>query len=261
MSSIDEPPAPPVTAVRSGAILMVAINRPQVLNAIDGETAALLVDAWDELDRDADLRVGVLAGGSRAFSTGMDMKAYASGSSPLVTGRGFAGLTERPPDKPLIAAVEGYALGGGFEMVLACDLVVAARTAEFGLPEVTRGLIASAGGLLRLPQQIPYRLAMKLALTGDRLSAEDAFAHGLLAELVEPGHALSAALAVAERIAANGPLAVRVSKHSINSGAGALTAEMWTAQAALERQVLGSQDAAEGVAAFRAKRPPRWTGR
>ena len=251
----------PVVIERTGHILVVTLNRPDVLNAVDGQCAALLARAFDELDRDDDLRVGILAGSERAFSTGMDMKAYAAGSSPLVPGLGFGGLTERPPSKPLIAAVEGYALAGGFEMVLACDLVVASRTAVFGLPEVTRGLIASAGGLLRLPHRLPYQLAMKLALTGDRLSAADAFSHGLVVELVDPGAARRAAIELGEQVARNGPLAVRASKQAINYLARPVTKDMWIEQASLERLVLRSEDAQEGVTAFREKRSPQWVGR
>lgn len=251
--------APCVTVERVGSVLMIAINRPDVLNAIDEQTAALLALAFDDLDADDSLRVGVLAGGAKAFSSGADLAALRRGQSPVVPGRGFGGLTERPPLKPLIAAVEGYALGGGFEMVLACDLVVAASDAQFGLPEVTRGLIASAGGLLRLPTRVPYQLAMSIALTGDRLSAVDAHRHGLVTELVEPGQARARALALASRIARNAPLAVRASKRLIAEVACPITETMSESQAALQDEVLRSEEAAEGIAAFKERRDPQWS--
>lgn len=254
-------PSTPVIVEREGPVLVVTLNRPDVLNAVDGECASLLAGAFDDLDQVDDLRVGVLAGGPRVFSTGMDMRAYADGNSPLVPGRGFGGLTERQPKKPLIAAVEGYALAGGFEMALACDLIIASRTAEFGLPEVTRGLIASAGGLLRLPHRVPYQLAMKLALTGERLDAEQALAHGLVVELVESGAARRRAIELGEQIARNGPLAIQLSKRSISRLACPVTPEMWSEQESLQRLILGSEDAREGVEAFREKRSPQWVGR
>ena len=242
-------------------VLVIAIDRPDVLNAIDRSTAEQLALAFTELDEDDTMRVGVLAGGPRAFSTGADLRAVAAGQSPLVPGRGFGGLTGRPPRKPLIAAIEGYALGGGFEMALACDLIVASRTAQFGLPEVTRGLIASAGGLLRLPARLPHSVAMRLALTGDRLSGQEAFDLHLINELVHPGFALEAAVALAARVAENAPLAVRASKRLVDAAVDGHTAELLRLQAELQAEVLASRDVAEGIAAFRERRPPRWEGR
>lgn len=242
-------------------VLVIRIDRPEVRNAVDAATASALGDAFDELDADDRWRAGVLSGGSEVFSAGADLRAVAAGESPLVPGRGFGGLTERPPRTPLVAAVEGYALGGGFEMVLACDLVVASRTARFGLPEVTRGLIASAGGLLRLPTRLPRPVATRLALTGERLSGEQAHDLHLVSELVEPGAALEAAVALAALIAANAPLAVRASKRLLSASADGDTAALLALQAELQAEVLASRDVAEGIAAFRERRPPRWEGR
>lgn len=243
------------TEVRD-AVLIVTIDRPAERNAIDARTAAGLAAAFDRLDADPQLRAGILTGAGGTFSAGMDLKAFLAGGSPVVAGRGFGGLTEAPPATPLIAAVEGYALAGGFELVLACDLVVAATDAWFGLPEVQRGLVAAAGGLLRLPQRIPYQAAMKLILTGDRLSAPEADRLGLLAGLVPPGQALAAALELAGRIAANAPLATRVSKQVVSGDlAGA-----WERQAGLVAPIGRSDDAREGARAFTEKRPPVWTG-
>lgn len=179
----------------------------------------------------------------------------------MVPGRGFGGLTERPPRKPLVAAIEGYALGGGFEMALACDLIVATRTAQLGLPEVTRGLIASAGGLLRLPTRLPHPVAMRLALTGERLTGEQAFDLHLVSELVEPGFALEAAVTLAARVAENAPLAVQASKRMINAAVDGATAELVRVQVELQAELLTSRDVAEGIAAFGERRPPRWEGR
>ena len=261
----DQSAAPPVVTAGRDGVLVITIDRPAVRNAVDGRTAALLAEAFTTLDADDAWRVGILQGGSTAFSAGADLRAVAAGESPLVPGRGFGGLTEAPPHKPLIAAVEGYALGGGFEMALACDLVVASHTAQFGLPEVTRGLIASAGGLLRLPTRVPHSVAMRLALTGDRLSAAEAYDLHLVTELVEPGSAFEAALALAARIAANAPLAVRASKRlvagAVDPTADPASADLLALQAELQARMLASHDVHEGIAAFQERRLPRWEGR
>ena len=261
MASEDEARSATVRVEDRAEVRIITIDRPGVLNAIDGPTADQLARAFTALDEDHAVRVGVLAGGPKAFSAGADLRAVAEGQTPLVPGRGFGGLTERPPRKPLVAAVEGYALGGGLEMALACDLVVASRTAQLGLPEVTRGLIASAGGLLRLPCRVPHSVAMRLALTGERLSGEQAFGLHLVTELVEPGEALEAAVALASRIAANAPLAVQASKRAINAATEGDAAALLELQASLQAEVLASSDVAEGIAAFRERRAPRWTGR
>ncbi|WP_020122037.1 crotonase/enoyl-CoA hydratase family protein [Streptomyces canus] len=244
-----------------GDVLIVSINRPEVLNAIDQSTAELLAHAFTRLDEDDTVRVGVLSGGPKAFSTGADLHAVAAGQSPMVPGRGFGGLTERPPRKPLIAAIEGYALGGGFEMALACDLIVASRTAQLGLPEVTRGLIASAGGLLRLPTKLPHSVAMRMALTGERLTGERMSDLHLVSELVDPGCALESAVALAARIAKNAPLSVQASKHLVNAAVNGMTDDLLGLQAELQARLLTSRDVAEGIAAFKERRPPRWQGR
>jgi enoyl-CoA hydratase len=202
------------TEVR-GNVLVMTIHRPEARNAMDQATAHALADALDELDARDDLRLGIVTGGGGTFCSGMDLKGFLRGERPSVEGRGFGGLTERPPRKVLIAAVEGYALAGGFELVLACDLVVASRKARFGLPEVKRGLVASAGGLMRLPRRIPFHVAMEYALTGDMLDAERAQSLGLVNRLSEPGQALDEALKLAAVVAANGPLAVATSKRIV----------------------------------------------
>ena len=213
----------------------------------------------DRLDDDPGLSVGVLTGAGGSFCAGMDLKAFARGENVVVDGRGM-GFNEKPPVKPLIAAVEGYALAGGTELALATDLIVAANNSAFGIPEVKRGLVAGGGGLLRLPQRIPYAIAMELALTGDNLSAERAHALGLVNVLTEPGKALDGALALAEKITANGPLAVAATKRIIVESRGWSPDEMWREQVKIMMPVFASKDAKEGAIAFAEKRPPRWTG-
>ena len=243
---------------RDGRTLIITLDRPRARNAINMETALLIDGALRTLDSDDSLTVGVLTGAGGTFSAGMDLKAFLAGERPEVPGRGLAGLTRTPPAKPLIAAVEGYALAGGFELVLACDLVVAAEDASFGLPEVTRGLIAGSGGLLRLPQQVPQAIAMQYALTGEPMPAREAHRWGLVNTLTAPGGALAAAVSLAGRIAANGPLAVRTTKHLIAGATGWSPVQGWARQDELLLEVLASPDAKEGAAAFVDKRPPRW---
>lgn len=249
-----------ITVERSGGLLVITLNRPEVRNAVDAAMSAAIAAAIDELDTDNALSVGILTGAGGTFCAGMDLKAFLRGERPEVAGRGFAGLTEAPPAKPLIAAVEGYALAGGCELVLACDLVVAARDASFGLPEVCRGLIAGSGGLLRLPRKIPSQIAMELALTGDPLSAVDAQRWGLVNRLVESGHALPAAVELATRIARNGPLAVRATKRIVDEAPAWPSGEVWDRQRRELDVILASADAAEGAAAFAGRREPRWKG-
>ena len=248
------------TGVADG-VIVITINRPQARNAVNAEVAAGVAAALDVLDARDDLTVGVITGAGGTFCAGMDLKAFVAGESPAVPGRGFGGITEAPPAKPLIAAVEGYALAGGCEIALACDLVVAADNAKFGIPEVKRGLVAAAGGLLRLPRRIPYQIAMELALTGEFLDARRAHDFGLVNRLTEPGGALTAARELAAAIAANGPLAVRATKHIISRADEWPVAEFWERQQALVAPVFTSADAREGAIAFAEKRPPRWTGR
>ena len=199
----------------SGRVAVITINRPHARNAVNYAVSAAVAGALDDLDERDDLTVGIITGAGGTFSSGMDLKAFLAGENVAIPGRGLAGLTQRPPAKPLIAAVEGWALAGGCEVALACDLIVAAEDAKFGIPEVKRGLVAGAGGLVRLPRRIPAGIAMELALTGDPLPAADAYRLGLVNKLMPSGEALPGALALAERIAANGPLAVAATKQIV----------------------------------------------
>lgn len=245
---------------REGAVLVVTINRPKVRNAIDRATSEAIARAMDELDRDPGLSLGILTGAGEHFCAGMDLKAFLRGERVELEGRGLAGIAQTPPRKPLIAAVEGYALAGGCELALACDLVVAADNARFGIPEVKRGLIAGSGGLLRLPQRIPRQIAMEYALTGELMSAAEARQWGLVNRLTPPGGALDGAMTLARTIAANGPLAVQMTKRVINEAAALPANEIWARQHELLEAIVVSNDAREGALAFSEKRPPRWTG-
>lgn len=242
-------------------VSVITINRPQARNAVNRAVSVLLAEALDELDRRDELTVGIITGAGGTFSSGMDLKAFLAGENVQVEGRGFAGFTQAPPRKPLIAAVEGWALAGGCEVALACDLIVAANDAKFGIPEVKRGLVAAAGGLLRLPRRIPSAIAMELALTGDPLPAVDAHRLGLVNALTEPGGALDGARALAARIAANGPLAVAATKEVIVAQQDWDMSGAWAAQQPIVAPVFGSQDAREGALAFAEKRKPVWQGR
>ncbi|BBY03807.1 enoyl-CoA hydratase [Mycobacterium seoulense] len=255
----EEAGEPEVLVEQRGRILIITINRPKAKNAVNAAVANGLAEAVDRLDGDAGLSVGILTGAGGSFCAGMDLKAFARGELPIVAGRGM-GFTERPPVKPLIAAVEGYALAGGTELALATDLIVASKESAFGIPEVKRGLVAGGGGLLRLPQRIPPAIAMELALTGDNLSAERAHELGLVNVLAEPGKALDEAIALAEKIAANGPLAVAATKRIIVESRGWSPENMFAEQNAILAPVFASNDAKEGAVAFAEKRPPRWTG-
>lgn len=240
-------------------ILIITINRPQAKNAVNYDVSRGLADAMDRLDGDTGLSVGVVTGAGGSFCAGMDLKAFARGERCDIEGRGL-GFTERPPAKPLIAAVEGFALAGGTELALATDLIVASRESAFGIPEVKRGLVAGGGGLLRLPQRIPSAIAMELALTGENLPAERAKELGLVNVLAEPGQALDAAIALAEKITANGPLAVAATKRIIVESRSWSPDRMWAEQTKILMPVFASNDAKEGAIAFAEKRPPKWTG-
>ncbi|WP_067903064.1 crotonase/enoyl-CoA hydratase family protein [Nocardia vaccinii] len=245
-----------------GPIATITLDRPAARNAIDRAMAQQIADALDELDNRDDLAVGVLTAIGPVFSAGMDLKAFAStGERPVVPGRGAFGIVHRPPVKPLVAAVEGLALGGGFEIVLACDLLVAGREARFGLPEVKRGLVAAAGGVLRLPRRISRSGAMAMVLTGDPIDGATAERWGLVNELVEPGQALAAAQRLARKVADNAPLALRTAKHLLDAGLCWRPDEAFALQEPLVEAVRRSADAAEGAQAFVEKRVPRWTGR
>lgn len=242
-------------------LIIITINRPDQRNAVNRAVSYGVCAAIDELDARDDLRVGILTGAGGNFCAGMDLKAFLRGETIRVEGRGILGIALTPPRKPLIAAVEGYALAGGFEAVLACDLTVAARNAQFGLPEVKRGLAAAAGGLLRLPRLLPPRIAMELALTGDLLSAERAAALGLVNALCAPGEALAQAKQLAARIIANAPLSVAASKRVLVEQQDWSLDERFARQQALTDPVQSSADAREGAAAFAEKRPARWQGK
>lgn len=244
---------------RQGRTLIITINRPESRNAVNLAVSQGLADAVDELDNSPELSVAVLTGAGGNFCAGMDLKAFAAGEVVAIPGRGI-GFTEQPPRKPLIAAVEGYALAGGTEVVLATDLVVASKSAKFGIPEVKRGLVAAGGGLLRLPHRIPYQKALELALTGDSFTAEQGADWGFVNKVTEPGQALEGAVELAERITANGPLAVAVTKEILVKSVEWSQAEMWQKQLELIMPVFASNDAKEGAVAFAEKRQPNWTG-
>jgi enoyl-CoA hydratase len=248
-----------VTTERDGPVWVITICRPEMRNAIDRATSEAIAQAMDELDSDPDLRVGILTGAGGHFCSGMDLKAFLRGERVELPGRGLAGIIETPPRKPLIAAVEGYALAGGCEIALACDLMVAADNAQFGLPEVKRGLMAGSGGLMRLPQRIPRQIAMHYALTGDLMPAVEARQWGLVNQLTAPGEALAAAKVLAHKIAANAPLAVQISKQVVAESLHWPADERFRRQNALLETIIHSNDAHEGVLAFSEKRPPVWT--
>jgi enoyl-CoA hydratase len=249
-----------LTTQRRGRTLVITIDRPGARNAINRSVSFGLASAMDQLDHDPELSVAVLTGAGGSFCAGMDLKAFLAGEDIEVPGRGL-GFTERPPRKPVISAVEGFALAGGTELALATDLIVASRDARFGLPEVRRGLVAGGGGLIRLPQRIPFQKAMELALTGDSLTAEEALVLGLVNRVTEPGEALAGALELAERIAANGPLAVAATKEIVVAARDWPADEAFGRQRAIYEPVFASADAREGGAAFAEKRQPVWQGR
>jgi enoyl-CoA hydratase len=249
------------TAVQDG-VLIITLNCPAVRNALNLETAKALAEALDQFNDDDSLRLGILTGAGNTFCSGMDLKAFAAtGQRPYVGDRGFGGLCMAPPAKPLIAAVEGHAVAGGCELALACDLIVAADNAKFGLPEVKRGLVPGSGGMLRLPRHIPYHIAMEWVLTGESVTATRAHQVGLVNRLVAPGQTLPAALALARTIAANGPLAVRVAKQVVTHSGDWPIDQMFARQLPWVTPVFESADAREGARAFAEKRPPVWQGR
>jgi len=250
-----------VLTERRDRVFVITINRPAQRNAVNAAVAAGIAGALEELDRDAGLSVGVLFGAGKGFCAGMDLKAFVTGERPSVPGRGFAGITQRSADKPLIAAVEGFALAGGLEVALACDLIVAARGARLGIPEVKRSLFAAGGGLLRLPRALPRNVAMEMALTGDPIVAERAHELGLVNRLAEPGEALAVALKLAGVIAANGPLALAATKRIMVESADWPDSEFFERQQSIYDRVFNSEDAREGATAFAERRDPVWQGR
>ncbi|MGY5007000.1 crotonase/enoyl-CoA hydratase family protein [Streptomyces sp. 900105755] len=253
--------APTVRTQEIDGIFVITIDRAAARNAVDGATARALAAALDQLEARDDLRVGILTGAGGVFSAGMDLKAFAAGDKPIVSGRGFAGITRARISTPLIAAVEGYALGGGTEMALACDMIVAARDATFGQTEVRYGIVPPEGGMVRLPERIPHNIALELLLTGETLPAERAERFGLVNELTEPGQALQRALELASSIALNAPLAVAAVKRVVNERRAFSDEDAFAEQDLIADPVLASHDAQEGAHAFAERRQPHWEGR
>ncbi|MER7403439.1 crotonase/enoyl-CoA hydratase family protein [Streptomyces sp. NPDC000070] len=255
-------PTPPVVRTeRIGTTLLITLDRPEARNAVNAAVATGLTAALDELEADPELRAGVLTGEGGTFSAGMDLKAALRGESPEIEGRGFGGLTEAQPAKPLIAAVEGHAMGGGFELALACDLIVTAEDARFGLPEVKRGLIAAGGGVIRLPKRVPHHLAMELLLTGEPVDGRRAHALGLANRVSAPGKTLEEALGLAERLAENAPLALAAVKRVVRAADGVPDTDAFAFQRGEMKTLMASADVREGMTAFAERRPARWTGR
>ena len=245
-----------VLTERRGRVLVITLNRPEAMNAINGALSEGLWSAVQELDSDSGLTAGVVTGAGKGFCSGMDLKAFSRGEDigPMLE------FVQNGAAKPLVGAIEGFALAGGLELALSCDLLVAARGAKLGIPEVGVGLFAAGAGLFRLPGRVGYGTAMEMAITGDPITAEEAADHGLVSRLTEPGEALSAALVLAERIARNAPLAVAASKQLIRATQGATEEELWKIQRPHMATVWKSGDAKEGPRAFAEKRPPEWTG-
>ena len=247
---------PAVLTEQRGRVLLITLNRPEAKNAINGALSSGLVAAVERLDGDSGLTAGVLTGAGGAFCAGMDLKAFARGEDigPMMQ------FVRHGAQKPLIGAIEGFALAGGLELALSCDLLVAAKGARLGIPEVGIGLFAAGGGLLRLPSRVGYGRAMELAITGDPITADEAASLGLVARLAEPGQAVDVAMQLAERVAKNAPLAVAASKQLVRATQGVTEDEFWALQEPLQRTVFTSEDAKEGPRAFAEKRPPAWTG-
>jgi enoyl-CoA hydratase len=254
-------PEEPVLTERRDGVLLITLNRPDARNAVNLALAEGIAAALDALDAEADLRAGVLTGAGKGFSAGMDLKAFVAGERPTVGDRGFAGIVKRAARKPLIAAIDGFAMAGGLEIALSCDLIVAGRGARLGVPEVKRSLVASAGALRRLPQRVPYGVAMEMALTGDPITAERAYELGLVNRLTDAGGAVDAALELAATIVKNGPLALEATKAILQQQPDWTESEFWQRQDELAEPVMGSEDAREGATAFAEKREPVWRGR
>ncbi len=249
-----------VLTERAERVLIITINRPEQRNAVNAAVATGIGQALDELDRDPELSAGIVTGAGGYFCAGMDLKAFVAGERPWVEGRGFAGIAQRSAEKPLIAAIEGFAVAGGLEIALACDLIVAAAGAKLGIPEVKRSLVAAGGGLLRLPRMLPRNIANELALTGDPISAQRGYELGLVNRLAEPGEALAQARELAAAVAANGPLALKASKRILRESSDWPDAEFFERQEAISGPVFGSEDAREGATAFAERRAPVWRG-
>jgi enoyl-CoA hydratase len=261
VSTASSPVQEPVLTERRGNVLLITLNRPAVRNAVNAALAAGVAGALEELDADEGLSVGVLTGAGGFFCAGMDLGAFVKGESPWFGDRGFAGIAQRSARKPLIAAIEGFAVAGGMEIALACDLIVAAKGAKMGIPEAKRSLVAAGGALLRLPRRMPYHVVMELALTGDTMPAERFHEFGVVNSLAEPGAAVEVALELAGRVAKNGPLALIASKQILQDQFDWSSDEMWAKQGAISGPVFASEDSKEGANAFKEKRDPIWKGR
>lgn len=248
-----------LTEARDG-VLVVTINRPEAKNAMTKAAAEAIAAAMDQLDADPELRCSILTGAGGTFCSGMDLKGFLAGELPAAGNRGFGGITNWTPNKPIIAAVDGYALAGGMELAIACDMIVASKGTKFGIPEVKRGLAAGGGGMVHLPRLLPRPLAMELALTGDPITAERAYELGLVNVLTD-GPAIEGALALAARVAANGPLAVIASKGVVRDSWLWDVNEINQKQNPYIEKVFNSEDAREGAMAFAQKRKPEWKGR
>jgi enoyl-CoA hydratase len=245
-----------VLTERRGRVLLITLNRPEAMNSVNNALATGLLAAVAELDDDAGLTAGVLTGNGRGFSAGMDLKAFLAGEDVS----GLFTFVKDGTKKPLIGAIEGFALAGGLEMALTCDLLVAAKGAKLGIPEAGVGLFAAAGGLLRLPSRVGYSKAMEMAITADPITAEEAYEYGMVARLVEKGEAVEAAMTLAERVARNAPLSVAASKQLVRATQGVTEDEFWKLQEPFQRSVFTSNDSKEGPLAFAQKRAPEWTG-
>ena len=250
-----------LTERRDGGVLVITINRPDQRNAVNAAVAEGIGRALDALDADAELAIGIVTGAGKGFCAGMDLKAFVAGERPWYADRGFAGITQRSADKPLIAAVEGFAVAGGLEVAIACDLIVASKGTRLGIPEVKRSLVAAGGGLLRLPRLLPRAVAFEMALTGDPILAERAYELGMVNRLTEPGGALDGALELAAQITPNAPLGLAGSKRILNESQDWPVAEFFDRQQAISGPIFDSEDAKEGATAFAEKRAPVWKGR
>jgi enoyl-CoA hydratase/carnithine racemase len=251
----------PLLTERRDRVLVITLNRPDARNAVNLAMAEAMAPALDVLDSTDELSVGVIAGEGKGFSSGMDLKAFASGERPWAGDRGFAGIVQKPAEKPLIAAIEGFAVAGGLEIALACDLIVAAKGAKLGVPEVKRGLVAAGGALRQLPRRLPDAIAMELTLTGETITAERGAELGLVNRVAEPGRALDTALELAAEVAANAPLALRASKAVLRRQWSWDDEAFWQKQGEIVGPVFASEDAIEGATAFGEKREPNWRGR
>ncbi|MAK60817.1 MAG: enoyl-CoA hydratase [Ponticaulis sp.] len=253
---------PKILTERDGNVLIITVNRAaDARNAFDRETADLMEAAIDQLDAEDSLFAGIITGAGNTFSAGADLKAVRRGERPRTERRGGFGLFKEPSRKPLVAAVEGYAVAGGFELALACDIIIAATNSKFGLPEVKHNLVAVGGGLFRLPKRMPYHIAMDLALTGDIREAAFFHQYGVVHNLVEPGETLAAAKAYIDRILQNGPTALAATKEIVANAVDWTEADAWQFQQKAAEKALQSEDRAEGLAAFAEKRKPVWKGR